>query len=82
MLHERIKVGDLVIKKGKFEASVYFVEYINEEEILLVNGYGDLIFYNDKKDEEIYVYSFYNFDKKWRLLAKAENLEKDGTLNE
>lgn len=61
-----IEKGDLVVKKGKHEAKVYFVEGIDDESILLVNGIRDEYF-EGEKDIEL-------FHKQFRLLAKAEHL--------
>ena len=61
-----IEKGDLVIKRGKHEAKVYFVEDVNAESILLVNGVRDEYF-EGEKDIEL-------FHKQFRLLAKAEHL--------
>lgn len=69
-----VACGDLVIRKGKNEAKVYFVEAIDHNEydglisaVLLTNGIKDE-FYEDDID-----YFFENY----RLLAKKENLEKE-----
>ena len=64
-----IEKGDLVIKGGKHEAKVCFVEDVNAESILLVNGVRDEYF-EGKKDIEV-------FHKQFRLLAKAEHLIKE-----
>ena len=61
-----IEKGDLVIKRGKHEAKVYFVEDVNAESILLVNGVRDEYFEGEKDIE--------CFHKQFRLLAKAERL--------
>ena len=61
-----IEKGDLVIKRGKHEAKVYFVEDVNAESILLVNGVRDEYFEGEKDIE--------CFHKQFRLLAKAEHL--------
>ena len=61
-----IEKGDLVIKRGEHEAKVYFVEGVDDESILLVNGVRDEYF-EGKKDIEL-------FHKQFRLLAKAEHL--------
>ena len=69
-----IEKGDLVIKRGKHEAKVYFVEDVNAESILLVNGVRDEYF-EGEKDIEL-------FHKQFRLLAKAEHLiEEEKRLN-
>ena len=62
-----IEKGDLVIKRGKHEAKVYFVEDVNAESILLVNGVRDEYFEGEKDIE--------CFHKQFRLLAKAEHLK-------
>lgn len=61
-----IEKGDLVIKRGKHEAKVYFVEGVDDESILLVNGVRDEYFEGEKDIE--------CFHKQFRLLAKAEHL--------
>ena len=61
-----IEKGDLVIKRGEHEAIVYFVEGVDDESILLVNGVRDEYF-EGEKDIEL-------FHKQFRLLAKAEHL--------
>ena len=61
-----IEKGDLVIKRGKHEAKVYFVDGVDDESILLVNGVRDEYF-EGEKDIEL-------FHKQFRLLAKAEHL--------
>ena len=61
-----IEKGDLVIKRGKHEAKVYFVVDVDDESILLVNGVRDEYF-EGEKDIEL-------FHKQFRLLAKAEHL--------
>ena len=61
-----IEKGDLVIKRGEHEAKVYFVEGVDDESILLVNGVRDEYF-EGEKDIEL-------FHKQFRLLAKAEHL--------
>ena len=65
--------GDLVIRKGKHEAKIYFVESVDESGVLLVNGIRDEFYSVDDEggpDNDLdYFYS--NF----RLLAKKESLE-------
>lgn len=65
--------GDLVIRKGKHEAKIYFVESVDESSVLLVNGIRDEFYSVDDEggpDNDLdYFYS--NF----RLLAKKESLE-------
>lgn len=69
-----VNEGDLVIRKGEHEAKVYFVESVDDDGILLVNGIKDEFFTDlDERsvDEESINYFYENF----RLLAKKENLE-------
>lgn len=69
-----VKEGDLVIRKGCHEAKVYFVESVDEDGILLVNGIKDEFFTDGPEraaDEETLSYFYGNF----RLLAKKESLE-------
>ncbi|OTO09158.1 hypothetical protein A5882_003488 [Enterococcus sp. 4E1_DIV0656] len=70
-----LSVGDLVIRKGAHEAKVYFVEAIDEDGVLLVNGINDELYSNDKAgiQDNSLDYFYDNF----RLLAKKENLETD-----
>lgn len=71
-----VYVGDLVIRRGSHEAKVYFVEAIDDDGILLVNGTKDEFFTNSEDrsiDEETVDYFYTNF----RLLAKRENLEEE-----
>ena len=71
-----VYVGDLVIRRGSREAKVYFVEAIDDDGILLVNGTKDEFFTNSEDrsiDEETVDYFYTNF----RLLAKSENLEEE-----
>lgn len=71
-----VYVGDLVIRRGSHEAKVYFVEAIDDDGILLVNGIKDEFFTNSEDrsiDEETVDYFYANF----RLLAKSENLEEE-----
>ena len=71
-----VKVGDLVIRRGRHEACIYIVEYVDEDGILLVNGVQDEFFTNSDcrsiNDETLYY--FYN---NFRLLVKRENLIKE-----
>lgn len=69
-----VKEGDLVIRKGCHEAKVYFVESVDDDGILLVNGIKDEFFTDGPEraaDDETLSYFYENF----RLLAKKENLE-------
>lgn len=71
-----VNEGDLVIRKGEHEAKVYFVESVDDDGILLVNGIKDEFFtdlYDRSVDEESINYFYENF----RLLAKKENLEAE-----
>lgn len=61
-----IEKGDLVIQRGRHAAKVYFVEYFDNESILLVNGVRDEYFEGEKGIER--------FHKSYRLLVKAEHL--------
>ena len=61
-----IEKGDLVIKRGRHAAKVYFVEDFDNESILLVNGVRDEYFEGEKDIER--------FHKSYRLLVKAEHL--------
>lgn len=69
-----VEEGDLVVKKGKHEAKVHFVESldINDDgqitSILLVDGRADMFFDSDCIDD------FFN---EYRLLVKKENLEEE-----
>lgn len=65
----KIEKGDLVIKRGRHEAKVYFVEDFDEESILLVNGVRDEYF-EGEADIEL-------FHKQYRLLTKARCLIDD-----
>lgn len=65
-----VKEGDLVIRKGKHEAKVYFVEGADEDGILLVNGIQDEYY----SDEDCNLDNFY---EEFRLLAKKKNLEAE-----
>ncbi|MBU5370268.1 DUF1642 domain-containing protein [Enterococcus avium] len=69
-----VNEGDLVIHKGEHEAKVYFVESVDDDGILLVNGIKDEFFTDGPEravDEETLSYFYGNF----RLLAKKESLE-------
>lgn len=72
-----VSEGDLVVRKGKHEAKIYIVEYIDEESVLLANGIQDE-FYSDN-GEEASAESLDYFYENFRLLAKKENLEEDET---
>lgn len=65
-----VEAGDLVIRRGKYEAKVYFVEAIGETDVLLVNGYQDVYF----SEEEGTLDTFYTT---FRLLAHKDNLLKE-----
>lgn len=71
----KLEVGDLVIRKGKHEAKVYFVEAINEDGVLLVNGINDELYSNEQNgfQDNTLKYFYDNF----RLLAKKDNLETE-----
>ena len=69
-----VNEGDLVIRKGEHEAKVYFVESVDDDGILLVNGIKDK-FFTDLVDRSIDEESVSYFYKNFRLLAKKENLE-------
>lgn len=71
-----VNEGDLVIRKGKNEAKVYFVEAIHEDGILLVNGIKDH-FFTDMPERAVDDESVNYFYKNFRLLAKKENLEAE-----
>ncbi len=71
-----VNVGDLVIRKGKHEAKVYFVEGADDDGILLVNGIKDE-FYTDEDDGAIGDETLDYFYENFRLLAKRENLEEE-----
>ena len=69
-----VNEGDLVIRRGCHEAKVYFVESVDDDGILLVNGIKDEFFTDGPEraaDEETLSYFYGNF----RLLAKKESLE-------
>lgn len=72
----KVSKGDLVIRKGEREAKVYFVESIDQKDnkitsVLLVNGIKDELYGGEGA-----VFSINYFFKKFRLLAKSENLEE------
>lgn len=71
-----VNIGDLVIRKGKHEAKVYFVEGVDDDGVLLVNGIKDE-FYTDEDDEAIGDETLDYFYTNFRLLAKSENLEEE-----
>lgn len=71
-----VNVGDLVIRKGKHEAKVYFVEGVDDDGVLLVNGIKDE-FYTDEDDGAIGDETLDYFYENFRLLAKRENLEEE-----
>lgn len=66
--------GDLVIHRGEHEAKVYFVESVDEDGILLVNGIKDE-FFTDMPERAVGDESVSYFYKNFRLLARKENLE-------
>lgn len=70
-----LSVGDLVIRKGAHEAKVYFVEAVDEDGVLLVNGINDELYSNEESgvQDNNLEYFYDNF----RLLAKKENLETE-----
>ena len=70
-----LSVGDLAIRKGAHEAKVYFVEAVDEDGVLLVNGINDELYSNDESgiQDNNLEYFYDNF----RLLAKKENLETE-----
>lgn len=69
-----VEEGDLVVKKGKHEARIHFVEGLDTNvdgqitSILLVDGRADIFFDSDCIDD------FFN---EYRLLVKKENLEEE-----
>ena len=69
-----VEEGDLVVKKGKHEARIHFVEGLDTNvdgqitSILLVDGRADILFDSDCIDD------FFN---EYRLLVKKENLEEE-----
>lgn len=69
-----VNEGDLVIRKGEHEAKVYFVESVDDDGILLVNGIKDE-FFTDLDDRSVGEESINYFYENFRLLAKKENLE-------
>lgn len=71
-----VNEGDLVIRKGKHEAKVYFVESVDDDGILLVNGIKDE-FFTDLDDRSVGEESINYFYENFRLLAKKENLEAE-----
>lgn len=70
-----LSVGDLVIRKGAHEAKAYFVEAVDEDGVLLVNGINDELYSNEESgvQDNNLEYFYDNF----RLLAKKENLETE-----
>lgn len=79
---DKVNQGDLVIRKGKHEADIRFVEGITKEvqvntevfpddqvHILLVNGNKDLSYDGEN--------GIKRFNADWRLLVKKENLIED-----
>ncbi|MBT9710816.1 hypothetical protein GPK38_12415 [Enterococcus faecium] len=71
-----VNEGDLVIRKGEHEAKVYFVESVDDDGILLVNGIKDE-FFTDLDDRSVGEESINYFYENFRLLAKKENLEAE-----
>ena len=71
---QRVNEGDLVIRKGEHEAKVYFVESVDDDGILLVNGIKDE-FFTDLDERSVGEESINYFYENFRLLAKKENLE-------
>ena len=71
-----VNEGDLVIRKGEHEAKVYFVESVDDDGILLVNGIKDE-FFTDLDDRSVGQESINYFYENFRLLAKKENLEAE-----
>lgn len=69
-----VNEGDLVIRKGEHEAKVYFVESVDDDGILLVNGIKDE-FFTDLDERSVGEGSINYFYENFRLLAKKENLE-------
>lgn len=71
-----VSEGDLVIRKGKHQARVFFVEYVDRNRqgdvtgILLVNGFADKSFGDGSEP----ITSFF---KDYRLLARESNLERE-----
>ncbi len=71
-----VNEGDLVIHKGEHEAKVYFVESVDDDGILLVNGIKDE-FFTDLDDRSVGEESINYFYENFRLLAKKESLEDE-----
>ena len=71
-----VNEGDLVIRKGEHEAKVYFVESVDDDGILLVNGIKDE-FFTDLDDRSVGEESINYFYENFRLLAKKESLEAE-----
>lgn len=71
-----VNEGDLVIRKGEHEAKVSFVESVDDDGILLVNGIKDE-FFTDLDDRSVGEESINYFYENFRLLAKKENLEAE-----
>ncbi len=71
-----VNEGDLVIRKGEHEAKAYFVESVDDDGILLVNGIKDE-FFTDLDDRSVDEESINYFYENFRLLAKKENLEAE-----
>ncbi|MDT2640658.1 DUF1642 domain-containing protein [Enterococcus dongliensis] len=69
-----VNEGDLVIRKGEHESKVYFVEIVDDDGILLVNGIKDE-FFTDLDERSVGEESINYFYENFRLLAKKENLE-------
>ncbi|WP_288227486.1 DUF1642 domain-containing protein [uncultured Enterococcus sp.] len=69
-----VNEGDLVIRKGEHEAKAYFVESVDDDGILLVNGIKDE-FFTDLDERSVGEESINYFYENFRLLAKKENLE-------
>lgn len=76
-----VNEGDLVIRKGEHEAKVYFVESVDDDGILLVNGIKDE-FFTDLDDRSVGEESINYFYENFRLLAKKENLEAEKEVAE
>lgn len=71
-----VNEGDLVIRKGEHEAKVHFVESVDDDGILLVNGIKDE-FFTDLDERSVGEESINYFYENFRLLAKKENLEAE-----
>lgn len=69
-----VNEGDLVIRKGEHDAKVYFVESVDDDGILLVNGIKDE-FFTDLDERSVGEESINYFYENFKLLAKKENLE-------